>query len=99
MLQPLRGRGRCLGQAGAGPQPRPEAGSGPRGRRGQRCQDPEKCNTLSFQEPLFTEDAILWSLVWVIFGGTVLGLIGVRVATQHSHERRYQQYNAFREKF
>ena len=52
-----------------------------------------------YQEPLFTEDAVLWSLVWVIFGGTVLGLIGVRVATQRSHERRYQQYNAFREKF
>ena len=58
-----------------------------------------KCNiTTGFQEPLFTEDAILWSLVWVIFTGTVLGLIGVRLATQHSTERRYQQYNAFREK-
>ena len=53
----------------------------------------------SLQEPLFTEDAILWSLVWVIFTGTVLGLIGVRLATQHGTERRYQQYNAFREKF
>ena len=56
-------------------------------------------NSDRLQEPLFTEDAILWSLVWVIFTGTVLGLIGVRLATQHGTERRYQQYNAFREKF
>ena len=54
---------------------------------------------------MFTEDAILWSLVWVTLGGTVvilrftvLGLIGVRVATQHSHECRHEQYNAYSEK-
>ena len=41
---------------------------------------------------------ISWVIVWVIFGGTIISLIGVRYYNQYTQERRYEEYNSNREK-
>ena len=42
---------------------------------------------------------LVWVVACVVWGAAVLCLIGVRLLARHNTERRYQAYNASREKY
>ena len=52
-----------------------------------------------YQEEERGELPVYWILVWLVFGSTIVCLISVRVHNQFTQERRYEAYNANREKY
>ena len=96
-----------MGAQGAGPQHRAQAAHAPRQSLFQKYflqVSPYFCAQVApAVSPAGPAGPVRGTLVWVVacvvWGAAVLCLIGVRLLARHNTERRYQAYNASREKY